>query len=102
MALVLMMIASTRSLAVCSTSRNPVNAAQAHRVSADDTAVLADTLQNFFLGLVGMADEDMTELRTEYVGTRWYRAPEVVLTSMDCPKTVEEELQSIDEACEMC
>mmetsp|Transcript_12143 Transcript_12143/g.22324 ORF Transcript_12143/g.22324 Transcript_12143/m.22324 type:complete len:460 (-) Transcript_12143:33-1412(-) len=40
-------------------------------------------------GRAGMADEDMTELRTEYVGTRWYRAPEVVLTSMEYTASVD-------------
>eukprot|EP00747_Dinoflagellata_sp_TGD_P206433 gnl/TRDRNA2_/TRDRNA2_80140_c0_seq1.p1 gnl/TRDRNA2_/TRDRNA2_80140_c0~~gnl/TRDRNA2_/TRDRNA2_80140_c0_seq1.p1 ORF type:complete len:403 (-),score=76.34 gnl/TRDRNA2_/TRDRNA2_80140_c0_seq1:222-1430(-) len=34
-------------------------------------------------GRAGFSHEDDDFLRTEYIGTRWYRAPEVVLTSME-------------------
>merc|ERR1711920_497844 len=35
------------------------------------------------------SQEDDDFLRTEYVGTRWYRAPEVVLTSMEYTAAVD-------------
>lgn len=40
-------------------------------------------------GRAGFSEEDDDFLRTEYVGTRWYRAPEVVLTSMEYTATVD-------------
>jgi len=40
-------------------------------------------------GRAGFSEEDDEFLRTEYVGTRWYRAPEVVLTSMEYTAAVD-------------
>mmetsp|Transcript_14204 Transcript_14204/g.39081 ORF Transcript_14204/g.39081 Transcript_14204/m.39081 type:complete len:424 (+) Transcript_14204:133-1404(+) len=40
-------------------------------------------------GRAGFSQEDDDFLRTEYVGTRWYRAPEVVLTSMEYTAAVD-------------
>eukprot|EP00927_Polykrikos_kofoidii_P016919 TRINITY_DN17685_c0_g1_i1.p1 TRINITY_DN17685_c0_g1~~TRINITY_DN17685_c0_g1_i1.p1 ORF type:complete len:412 (-),score=87.28 TRINITY_DN17685_c0_g1_i1:165-1400(-) len=40
-------------------------------------------------GRAGFSEEDEDFLRTEYVGTRWYRAPEVVLTSMEYTAAVD-------------
>lgn len=40
-------------------------------------------------GRAGFSQEDDDYLRTEYVGTRWYRAPEVVLTSMEYTAAVD-------------
>jgi len=40
-------------------------------------------------GRAGFSEEDDDFLRTEYVGTRWYRAPEVVLTSMEYTAAVD-------------
>eukprot|EP00929_Paragymnodinium_shiwhaense_P039969 TRINITY_DN20911_c0_g3_i1.p1 TRINITY_DN20911_c0_g3~~TRINITY_DN20911_c0_g3_i1.p1 ORF type:complete len:423 (-),score=95.63 TRINITY_DN20911_c0_g3_i1:200-1468(-) len=40
-------------------------------------------------GRAGFSQEDEDFLRTEYVGTRWYRAPEVVLTSMEYTAAVD-------------
>jgi len=40
-------------------------------------------------GRAGFSQEDNDWLRTEYVGTRWYRAPEVVLTSMEYTAAVD-------------
>jgi len=40
-------------------------------------------------GRAGFSDEDDDFLRTEYVGTRWYRAPEVVLTAMEYTAAVD-------------
>lgn len=40
-------------------------------------------------GRAGFSQEDDDYLRTEYVGTRWYRAPEIVLTSMEYTAAVD-------------
>merc|ERR1719261_1811153 len=40
-------------------------------------------------GRAGFSQEDDDFLRTEYVGTRWYRAPEIVLTSMEYTAAVD-------------
>lgn len=40
-------------------------------------------------GRAGFSEDDDAFLRTEYVGTRWYRAPEVVLTSMEYTAAVD-------------
>jgi len=40
-------------------------------------------------GRAGFDQDDDTWLRTEYVGTRWYRAPEVILTSREYTAAVD-------------
>lgn len=40
-------------------------------------------------GRAGLRSEDEDHLRTEYVGTRWYRAPEIVLTSKEYTAAVD-------------
>lgn len=40
-------------------------------------------------GRMGFSQEEDDFLRTEYIGTRWYRAPEVVLTSMEYTAAVD-------------
>lgn len=56
-------------------------------VNKDVTTKLCDF--GLARGRAGFSLEDDDFLRTEYVGTRWYRAPEIVLTSMEYTAAVD-------------